>query len=330
MYSIPKNISRWFLVWMLGLLGICGVPLVGWGVNIGGQVGLADKAKNQPSARVQISGTFRPSTPTGGFDFDEWQIGPLLQWGLMDKEPPPYTEADSEGNFTIPLKTSIDPADTMGMTPLPPLPGSLSGTSEEQAANGSESHILGTPQFDPTDGQSNGNSGTTGSHGNQGGQWHREGAEFLNLKLSYRISAGYDGYYAEQTLDSDKLLAARLALNPKLSINNFSSYIDFWREGFDAEGAGQLFEQQTGNSVLTWEKYFGDGQAKPWLSTAWAPPDGIRNDFNWGLGKEHWIGSENNAVTNIAPAQGLYPHTWPMNEEANPLPVAYYRRTHHE
>lgn len=270
-------------------------------MNIGGRVGLADKAKNQPTARVQISGTFRPSTPTGGFDFDQWQLGPLLQWGLSDKEPPPYTEADSEGNFIIPLKTSIDPADTIGMTQLDPRPAVQGGKLE-----------------------------SNGSNGNQDVQWIGGLDKRLSASLSYRISAGYDGYYSERTLDFDKLLAARLALNPKLSINNFSSYIDFWREGFDAEGAGQQFEQQTGNSVLTWEKYFGDGQAKPWLSTAWAPPDEIRNDFNWGLGKDYWVGSENNAVTNIAPAQGLYPHTWPVNEEANPLPVAYFRRAHHE
>ncbi|MDT7041618.1 hypothetical protein [Candidatus Nitronereus thalassa] len=286
----------------MALLVGCVVPSIGWAVNIGGQVGLADKAKNQPTARVQISGTFRPSTPTGEFDFDQWQIGYLLQWSLMDKEPPPYTETDSAENFRFSVGISVDPATVQGgMVRLDPQLGLLEKNAETNEA------------------------GST-----QAGTFNQNFDTSLQASVGYRISAGYDGYYTEHELDPDLLLKAKFSLTSSLSISNYLNYIDYWKEGFDAESAGQRFEQQTGNSVLTWEKYFGDGQTKPWLSTAWAPADGIRNDFNWGLGQEHWEGSENNAVTNIAPAQGLSPHTWPSDEDASPVATVYYRRSDHE
>jgi len=112
---------------------------------------------------------------------------------------------------------------------------------------------------------------------------------------------------------------------------NYDNSIDWWKEGFEAEQAGQKFEQETGNTVNDWELYWGDGIIKNSLNTAWAPADGIRNDFNWSPGvRDYWIGSENNAVTNTAPAQGLSPHTWAIEEDASPVAILYFRRSHHE
>jgi hypothetical protein len=281
-------------------------PTSSWGVNVGGKVSLADTANNQPTLRIQISGNLKPSTPTGGFDFRQWNSNIGINWVDADKEPPTYTEADGWGNFSFPLKTSVDPRQILG------------GTG-------------GMTQMDPPSGILDEKSDANGSNGNQNMPFLRDLDLALNSSLSYRVSAGYDGFYSEQTLEPDTLLAARLALSLEFGINNFPSYIDFWKEGLDVERAGQQFERNTGNSVTGWEKYFGDGQAKPWLSTAWAPGGSIRNDFNRSENvQDFWIGSENNAVTNIAPAQGLYPHTWPNDEEASPLPIVYYRRANHE
>lgn len=283
------------------MLGCMVSPVMSWAVNIGGQVGLTNKSNNQPTLQIQITGTIRPELKTDEAGEDSWWIFGGIPWRDSDAHPPPYTEADGKGNFNMLLGIDLR-GDFGGEAPIEPQSGILvekgpehNGATDSQ--NGGDRNWLDTSR---------------------------------RASLKYQLSAGYEGYYSEQTFDADKLFAARLALNPKLSINNYSNYIDFWNEGLDVEKAGQQFERDTGNSVSGWEKYFGDGQAKPWLSTAWATPNVIRNDFNWGLGKDHWTGSENNAVTNIAPAQGLYPHTWPIDEEASPLPMVYYRRTHHE
>lgn len=143
------------------------------------------------------------------------------------------------------------------------------------------------------------NGSTKGSNGNQGETLGTS----LRVDLEYKLSAGYAGNYSGIEIDFKKRLSDTFRLDAHWTIENNTSYIDWWKEGFEAQLAGQAFEQKTGNVVTGWEKYRGDGLIKNWLNTAWAPADGIRNNFNLSDGvRDYWEGSENNAVTNTAPA----------------------------
>jgi len=293
------SIENWWLVRasrvVFSLFVLLLVPPPGWAVNIGGQVNLTDTAKNQPSLRIQISGIMQPGTATGGFDYENWKrSGFILPWNSSDANPPPYSEADASGNFQLQVDRALV-EDTFG-----------------------EPH--------------QGRKGDGGAEANGDDQEFRDlDARYrLRATVGYRITAGYEGFYTQQDVDRSNLWKDNYALSFGLKINNYTSYIDFWKPGFDAHQAGQTFEQETGHSVLGWEKYFGDGENTPSLSTSWAPANGIRNDFNWGLGKDFWIGSENNAVTNTAPAQGLFPHTWVVGEDSLPIAHLFFRRTNHD
>lgn len=278
------------------------VPAHVLAVNVTGRVVPLDEANNQPTLKIQISGTFRPGIKSGWFDNDNWRITAAIPWTQADANPPPYTEADGWGNFNLPIY--IDPRGDMGgQTQMDPPLSSLDKESETNGLNGNGIGVLGQ-EFDTS----------------------------FRPTLRYSLSAGYDGNYAEFDLDLKHRYSDEFALEGKFTIPNYVNNIDWWIEGVDLFQAGQKFEQSTGNTVTGWEKYFGDGVHKPWLSTAWAPPKNeIRKNFIWDGGvKDQWSGSENNAVTNTAPAQGLYPHTWPVDEEATPVATVYFRRSNHE
>ena len=88
-------------------------PTLSWGVTVNGKIGLADKANNQPTLKIQITGVLKPGTATGGFDFDHWDSSPWIKWWVSDANPPPYTLADDWGNFTLPIRISFDPVESI-------------------------------------------------------------------------------------------------------------------------------------------------------------------------------------------------------------------------
>lgn len=320
------------MVTVLGKLKMCGIrvlisglvclvgPTLSWAVNIGGQVVPADQTNNQPTLKIQVTAIQRSGTASGGFDYNRWKIGAFIPWGSSDANPPFYTEADNSGNFVLPIRSSFTPmAGTVGMV-----------TDE-----GNVDPLTGKPlQIEP---DSLGNPGLVDENGRLrdepagGAQENSTGASGTD----FRFAAGYGGHFEEFKIDDKSWLdveAEDLSLESKWTIRNFSSTIDWWTEGLNIPLAEEVYQQAIGNTGIPWENYFGDGLHKPWLSTASAPPTNeVRGEVIWnGAIKDDWEGSENNAVTNTAPAQGLYPHTWAIDEEATPVASVYFRRSDHE
>lgn len=364
-----KFSNKWHSKIVSAVLMGCAVLLVlpqwCWAVDVGGQVVTADQAKNQPLLSIQITAVpIRKGTISESNNFDvQYFVAGLYTWDEDDAKPPPYAEADGWGKFTIPIQFSIDPRETRsGMTSLDDGSGDQKNQAGATVTESLRTSIdprvtLGgmTSTSDGSDEQKGstgaavteslrnsveprviiGAEGTNENQGtppNQSSGSDQEFDRFLRAEVGYRLSVGFDGYYVDRQLDPKSFNSDEFSLDTQLIVPNFTSHIDWWKEGLDIQRTKIQFQEETGEQVDDWEQYFGDGRIKNWLNTAWAPASNeTRNRYRWlGGVSAFWIGSENNAVTNTAPAQGLYPHTWVKADDASPVATVYFRRSNYE